>query len=128
MTRSDSEGQQVGIIDHITDNFIVAIASGDLGKDYYLMKVTGHGPEELEIPIMDDWGTSYPAGAEVICGHFLLNVRGSSCQYKMDHDRKAVVYAATALFLCTDLRSLPGERIVLSEQEHTDILNSLEGF
>ena len=115
VTRSDSEGQRVGIKDLITENSIVAIASGDPGEDYYLMKVTGHGPEELEIPTTDDWGMSYLAGAEVICGHFLLPVRGSSRQYKMDHNRKAVVYAATAPFLCTDLRSLPGERIVLSE-------------
>ena len=128
VTRSDSEGQHVGIKDLIEENSIVAIASGDPGEDYYLMKVTGHGSEELEIPTADDRGMSYRAGAEVICGHFLLPIRGSSRHYKVDHSRKAVVYAATARFLCTDLSSLPGERIVLCEQEHIDILNSLEGF
>ena len=47
VTRSDSEGQQVGIKDLIAENSIVAIASGDPGEDYYLMKVTKHRPEEL---------------------------------------------------------------------------------
>ena len=96
MTRSESEGHHLGIKDLIAENSVVAIASGDLGKDYYFMKVTGHGPEELETPTMDDWGMSYPAGAEVICGHFLLPIRGSSRQYRMDHSRKAVVYTVTA--------------------------------
>ena len=128
VTRSESEDQRVGIKDLITENSVVAIASGDPGEDYYLMRVTTHGPEELEVPTKDDWGILYPAGAEVICGHFLLPIRGSSRQYKIDLNWKAIVYVATARFLCTELRSLPGERLVLSEQEHLDILNSLEGF
>ena len=70
----------------------------------------------------------YPAGTEILCGHFLLPKRGSSRNYKMDSAQKAIVYAATAAFVCTDLQCLRDETIVLSEQEHLDILQSLEGF
>ena len=128
VTRSETVDQRVGIKDLITENSVVAIASGDPGEDYYLIKVTGQGPEELQTPTKDDWGILYPAGAEILCGHFLLPKRGSSRNYKMDSARKAIVYAATAAFVCTDLQCLRDETIVLSEQEHLDILQSLEGF
>lgn len=106
----------------------MAIASGDPGEDYYLLQVSGQGAEQLGTITKDDWGASYPAGAEIIVGHFLLPIIGSSRQYKIDHGRKAMAYAATARFLCTDLHSLPGDTVLISEQEHLDILSSLEGF
>ena len=48
VTRSGTEGEQATIKDLITEGYIVAIASGDHGEDYYLLKVTGQGQEELE--------------------------------------------------------------------------------
>lgn len=97
VTRSELEDQRVGIKDLITENSVLAIASGDPVEDYYLMKVTSHGPEELDVPTQDDWGAHYPAGAEVICGHFLLPIREANRQYKIDGNKKAIVFAVTAL-------------------------------
>lgn len=93
VTRNGTEGEQASIKDLITEGYIVAIASGDPGEDYYLLKVTGQGPEELETINKDDWGASYPAGTEVISGHVLLPfVDGSlNHQHKIDQSRKAIV-------------------------------------
>ena len=57
----------------------------------------------------------------------LLSV-AKSRHYKVDQTRKAIVHAATVQFLCTVICSLPGDIAVVSEQEHLDILNSLNGF
>ena len=130
VTRGEIGEQRTAVKDLITEGSVVAIASGDPGEDYYLLKVTGQGVDSLRTQTKDDWAASYPAGAEIICGHFLLpSVAGrSNRQYKVDQSRKAIVYATTARFLCTDLCSLPGDIAVVSEQEHLDILNSLDGF
>ena len=94
------------------------------------MKVTACRPEELDVPTKDDWRAQYPAGAEVIRGHFLLPmIRGSSRQFQIDVKRNAIVYAATVRFICSELCSLSDQtELVLSKKEHLDILNSLEGF
>ncbi|KAL9977360.1 hypothetical protein ACROYT_G014752 [Oculina patagonica] len=55
VTRHETVDQRVGIKDLITENSIVAIASGGPGEDFYLMKVTVCHPEELDVPTKDDW-------------------------------------------------------------------------
>ena len=51
-------------------NTFVAIAAGDPGEEYYLLKITGNGPEHLRKGDKDDWHTCFPAGTEVVRGHF----------------------------------------------------------
>ena len=54
----------------------MAIASGDVDEDYYLLKVSGNGPEVLSRSTKDDWGAKYKAGVDVFrarapsLGHF----------------------------------------------------------
>ena len=50
----------------------MAIASGDPGEEYYLLKVTGNGPEILQNQNKDDWGMCFPTGAKVLRGHFFV--------------------------------------------------------
>ena len=65
-TRSDIQEQREGIKDLVTKDAIIAIASGDPGEEYYLMKVTGNGPEILDKRTEDDWSSLYWTGAEVL--------------------------------------------------------------
>ena len=51
-----------------TKDSIVTIASGDRGTEYDLLQVTGDGPEVLSIEETDDWGSTYPPGAEILRG------------------------------------------------------------
>ena len=130
VTRSQVVGEERnGLKDIVSEGSCVAIASGDPGEDYYLLKVS-EGPKELQRLTRDDWGATYPAGAEVLSGHWLLPVTctRSSRSYKVDYTRMALVYASTARFLCTNLRPLPQDTFEVMEEEHINILQSLEGF
>ena len=100
MTRSDISTTLEAIKNLATKHATVAIASADRGEDYYLLQVTGDGPEILSKEETDDWGATYPPDAEIIRRWFLTrngNTR-SSYQYKLIVDKKAVVYAATVMY------------------------------
>lgn len=127
ITRSEVEEERTGIKDLVSEDSYVAIASGDPGEDYYLLKVSER-PKELERLTKDDWGATYPAGAEVLSGHWLLPVIRSRRSYKVDYTRIALVYVSTALYLCTDLRPLSEDTFEVTEEEHVNILQSLDGF
>ena len=71
-TRGDIQEQREGIKDLVTKDALIAIASGDPGVEYYLLKVTGNGPEVLTERATDDWSCTYHAGAEVFRGNFLV--------------------------------------------------------
>ncbi len=106
VTRSDVSATLEVIKDLATKDAIVAIASADKGADYYLLQVTGDGPEVLSEDETDDWGgATYPPGAEIICGLFLIRNGNTSppYQYKIIVDKKAVVYAATVRYICPEL-------------------------
>ena len=130
VTRSDISTTLEAIKNLATKHATVAIASADRGEDYYLLQVTGDGPEILSKEETDDWGATYPPGAEIIRGWFLTrngNTR-SSYQYKLVVDKKAVVYAATVRYICPELNVSGKHTYQISEELHLDILQSLHGF
>ena len=134
-TRADVSEVREGIVDLITKDSTVAIASGDASADYYLLKVLSDQPEILERPVKDAWNVHYPTGAEIIRGFFYDRVNCDSSSpdlcYKLISDKIAYVYAATVRFICSDLQEcLVGESTLFKvlEAEHLDILNSLDGF
>ena len=72
MTRLETAENLSLIKEHLSRNTVVAIASGDPEKEYYLLKITGNGPEHLRKRVKDDWGMCFLPGAEVVRGHFLI--------------------------------------------------------
>ena len=51
--------------------------------------------------------------------------------FKLIADKTAYVYSSTVCFICSDLQELTENRVKLfmvSEAEHLDILESLDGF
>lgn len=117
-----------------TKDAIVAIASADRGTEYYLLQVTGDGPEVLLFQETDDWGATYPPGAEIIRGCFLTRKRAriSAYLYELVRGKKAAVYAATIRYICpelcvSDIQAQP-PMYEIPEALHMDILESLHGF
>ena len=97
-TRSEAAEMLISTKELLTKNTVVAIASGDPGEEYYLLKITGNGPEILEKRLKDGWGMSFPPGAEVVRRHFFVKQEeGTSLHsYYLEKGKVAVVYSATA--------------------------------
>ena len=53
-TRADITDFRESILDLVSKNSIVAIASGYASYDYYLLKVVSEQPEILKNPVKDD--------------------------------------------------------------------------
>ena len=109
-TRQESE---IPILDHDTASHIadlatqgstVAIAAlDDPVYDFYLLKVTSDGVEELGEDFTDDYLSHYCEGSEVLKGHFYLHDNIHDMTYTLDTKRVAAVFAATVRHICSDL-------------------------
>ena len=111
--------------------FFVEKVNPDPGEEYYLLKITGNGPEHLRKRVKDDWGMCFPPGAEVVRGHFLIRRQEdpSLHSYCIKKGNLAVVYAATVRYICPELESqISNDREIIERSEHLDILESLNGF
>ena len=62
VTRGDISTALESIKNLATKDSIVAIASADKGADYYLLEITGDGPEIFSSEEKDDWGGYIPTG------------------------------------------------------------------
>ena len=102
-TRADVTDFRESILDLLSKNSTVAIASGDASDDYYLLKVVSEQPEILKNPVKDDWGAGYPAGEKVLHGNFYERVNCSSVLqnvlFTLVSGKIAYVYAATVCFI-----------------------------
>lgn len=82
----------------------------------------------------DDWGMHFARGTEVVRGHFFVRQEDDSSSmhsYHLEKGKAAIVYAATAHYICPGLQSRVRnntEVIELPEELHLDILESLDGF
>ena len=133
VSRGDTADAITVIKSLISRGSVVAIASADRGAEYYLLQVTSDGAETLKTEETDDWGGTYPPGAEVIRGNFLIKKQAEDTPYRyhVDSDKVAFVYAATARYICPELESSlyeDDQLICLTEDLHIEILESLNGF
>lgn len=132
-TRADEQLQREQMQDLVTKDSTVAIAAADRGVDYYPLKVTSDGAEVLNRPTTDGWGAVYPAGANIFRGYFYVRETDDNMVYFLDEREVALVHAATIRFICAHLQALTEHsegRLLfkVSEQQHLDILESLNGF
>ena len=91
------------------------------------------GSEILRKSTKDDWGGIFRANTEVLTGHFYTkeSLRQHAHVYQCVSNKKAIVYAATARFICSDLQNISvgsKELFQLPEHQHRDILDALNGF
>ena len=113
------------------DRYFKEVRGNSRGEDYYLLQVTWDGPEGISAEESDDWGASYPPGAEIIRGYFLIGklMRYFPYHYQLNLEKQAAVYAATMRFICPELSvSDIHATLLVYEALHMDILESLHGF
>ena len=73
----------------------------DPAYDFFFLKVTSDGVEELEKPPTDDYHCHYPSGSAVLKGHFFLRENLQDMTYTIDAKCVAMVYAGTVRAICT---------------------------
>ena len=89
-------GTAVRIEDLAAEGRIVAIAAADDPNfDYYLLKVTGNGVEELGEATTDDYGCTFPRGSAGLRGNFFIRDNIIDMTYKLDEKKSMFVLAAT---------------------------------
>ena len=93
-------------MDLISATTTVAITSGDVHEDFYLLKVLGNGAEVLSKTTKDNYGAKYNVGVDVLRGHFYVKETVGQHVYQLITNKVAIVYAATARFICSDLDSI----------------------
>ena len=89
------------------------------------------GRRVLSIEETDDWGSTYPPGAKILHGYFLVRKRSGSSPYNYElvREKKPAVYAATIRYTCPESDTQAQPLIYkVSEDLHMDILKSLHGF
>ena len=105
-TRNDVAEVREELLDLVTKNCIVAIASGDVG-DYYLLNVISDHAETLTMSVTDDCNAQYRAGSSVIHGLFCVGVdcqqSSSNRFFKLVTDISAYGYSSTVRFICSEL-------------------------
>ena len=78
------------------------------------------------------WGNTFPPYAKVIYGYFCLASDHAKGPYTLNEGKEAIiVYAATICFISSDfaikqINSKDG--FYISEKQHLDILDGLQGF
>ena len=133
-TRQDAEQSALNhdsashIADLGTKGSTVAIAADDTMYDFYLLRVSSDGVEELDETIIDDYGSQYYAGHQVLRGHFYLRENIHDMTFSLDTTRMAIVYAATVRHICGDLKQKGKKKkpiYKLSLEQNEDIIASL---
>ena len=68
------------------------------------MKVTSDGVIELDEPITDDYGCTFPRGSSGLKGFFFVRENIIDMTYKLDKKKTAFVLAGTVRHLCGELQ------------------------
>ena len=107
------QATETSILDHDTATHIadlavngttVAIAAADDPVyDFYLLKVTSEGVEELEDNFTVDYECTAFRGLQVLKGNFYLRDNIHDMTFTLNEKRTAVVYAATVRHICCEL-------------------------
>ena len=101
-------GLDQGTASHIADLAVkgstVAIAADDDPMyDFYLLKLTSEGVEELDENYTDDYEFTALRGTQVLKGHFYLRDNIHDMTFTLDENRTTVVYASTVRQICGDI-------------------------
>lgn len=117
------------IADLATNGSTVAIAADDDPMyDFYLLKVTSEGVEELESNFTDDYQVTALRGEQVLKGNFYLRDNIHDMTFTLDTKHTAVVYAATVRHICGELTvKKKGRKMIhkLPLRENEEIIASL---
>ena len=71
--------------------------------DFYLLKLTSEGVEELDENYTDDYEFTALRGTRGLKGHFYLRDYIHDMTFTLDENRTAVVYASTVRQICGEI-------------------------
>ena len=71
--------------------------------DFYLLKLTSEGVEELDENYTDDYEFTALTGTQALKGHFYLRDNIRDMTFTLKENRTAVVYASTVRQICGDI-------------------------
>lgn len=104
------------LLDLISNGTIIAVVADDDDSDYYLMKTLGE-PEILPSAVTDDWGISFPRGANVVKGYYYDIVSKRNFFNKLLPKRLAINYSVSAMYILTESEiTKSGNCIKLNEE------------
>ena len=89
-----------------TDKVVALAAEGDPTYDYYLLKVTNDGIQNLENIETDNYGTTVAAGSEVLQGYCFVRKNLLDMTYKLETSKSAIVHIRTVRCICFDLEMI----------------------
>ena len=117
---------------HIADLAVkgstVAIADDDPMYDFFCLKVTSEGVEELDSNYMDDHNFTAMRGQQVLKGNFYLRHNIHDMTFMLDKEHTAAVYAATVHHICGELQGKKKGRKTIYKlplKENEEIITSL---
>ena len=96
--------------------------------DFYLLKLTSEGVEELDENYTDDYEFTALRGTQVLKGHFYLGDNIHDMTFTPDENRTAVVYTSTVRQICGDIPCKKrGQKYIykLPLKENEEIIASL---
>ena len=132
------QAAEESILDHDTASHIadlavkgstVAIAAAhDPMYDFYLVKVTSEGVEELDCNYTDDYHCTALRGEQVIKGNSYLRDNIHDVTFTLDEKHTAVMYAAAVRHICGELPAKKKGRKTIYKlplKENEEIIASL---
>ena len=81
-------------------------------------------PFVLKTEGRDVWGSTFPAGAEVVKGFYYDRCENNPFLYKFIPKKPAFVYAMAVRYIGVELN--PGKTVAIPEHLYLDIVKSLE--
>ena len=89
-----------------TDSVVALAAEGDPNYDYYLLKVTSDGIQNLKNIETDNYSTTVAAASKVLRGYFFVRENLPDMTYKLEASKSTVVHIRTARCICFDLEMI----------------------
>ena len=83
---------------------VAADADADPMYNFFLLKVTPEGVEELDSNYMDDYNFTAMRGQQVLKGNFYLRDNIHDMTFILDKECTVAVYAATVCHICGELQ------------------------
>lgn len=118
-----SDNKEQSLSELVSKGHVIAVYADDPDHDYYLLKV--HEPVHmLDSEKTDSWGSTLPAGIEVITGLYYDNKKQNPLSYKLVPRRRAVVPASAVVYICSELDAKIN--IALDEGVHLNILHAID--
>ena len=104
---------------------IVALRADDERYPYYVMKVV-KAPYICKKDESDSWGSKYPAGTNVIKGHYFDSTDGNFLDLHLLKRLFAVIPTHSVVYICSEVDVNEDGKLNLNDSLHRRILKALE--